>query len=175
MEWWEVKNGSSGARLILILDSTHSYVWAQEAKRVHDVFCAVQTCRYIRRPQAEVEEGSGPAGVGTFTRAYMQYNTGQDVSVDWSGKQRSLRAIYSTSRSWSDFTFHLPTRDDYQQYWDANFPRFTRPLLKALNIPGVGSLFCCCTCLGRWMRRLQMACLPPREVDTGHGFKLIKS
>ena len=187
LEWWEEKNGASGARLVLVLDSTHSYVWAQEAKRLHDVFCAVQTCRYIRRPvsseaaaaaESAAEGGvgaSGLAAVGTFTRAFTQHNTGQEPSVDWSGKQRPLRAVYATSRAWGDFTFHLPTRDDYRQYWDANFPRFTRPLLRALNVPGVGALFCCCSCLARWLRRLQMVCLPPREVDTGHGFKLIRS
>ncbi|KAK7476305.1 hypothetical protein BaRGS_00032423 [Batillaria attramentaria] len=174
LEWWDAKNGTSGARLILVLDSTHSFKWAQEIKQLQDIFCAVQTCRYIRRPDAEVEGGSGN-GVGTFTRAFLQYNTGQEISVDWTGKQRPLRAIYTTSRCWSDFTFHQPTRDDYRHYWDSNFPRFTRPLLRALNIPGVGSLFCCCTCFGRWLRRLQMTCLPPREIDTGHGFKLIKS
>ncbi|KAK7102271.1 transmembrane protein 168-like [Littorina saxatilis] len=177
LEWWETKNGASGARLILILDSMHSYVWAQDAKRVRDIFFSVQSCRYIRRPVAvpELEGGSGLVSVGAFTRAYMQYNTGQEVSVDWTGKQRPLRAIYSVSRGWTDFVFHLPTRDDYQQYWDSNFPRFTRPLLKALNIPGISSLFCCCTCFWRWLRRVQFACLPPREVDTGHGFKLVKS
>ncbi|KAL8563500.1 hypothetical protein ACOMHN_066167 [Nucella lapillus] len=175
LEWWDTKNASSGARLILVLDSTNTYVWAQAAKRLHNVFCAVQTCRYIRRPEAELEDGSGPIGVGSFTQAYMQYNTGQEVSLDWTGKRRPLRAIYTTSRNWSDFTFHQPTREDYRQYWDSNFPRITRPLLRALNIPGVGSLFCCCACLGRWLRRMQMVCLPPREIDTGHGFKLVKS
>lgn len=179
LEWWEAKNGNSGARLILILDTSHSYVWAQTAKRLRDLFLAVQTCRYIRRPQlleaSEAEGAETVIGIGAFTKAFTQYNTGQDPFVDWSGKQRPLRAIYTTSKSWSDFTFHLPTPDDYAQYWDTNFPRITRPLLRALNIATIGSLFCCCTCVMRYLRRIQMVCLPPREVDTGHGFKLVRS
>jgi hypothetical protein len=108
-------------------------------------------------------------------QAYTQYNTGQELTVDWSGKQRPLRSIYTTSKAWPDFTFHLPTPDDYAQYWDSNFPRFTRPILRVLNIASISSLFCCCACVVRWLRRLQMSCLPPRELDTGHGFKLIRS
>lgn len=150
-------------------------MWAQEIKRLPHLFCAVQTCRYILRPDLEIEGGLTHTEVGLFTLAFVQHNTGQEVSVDWSGKQRRLRSIYTTSRCWSDFTFHMPTREDYRQYWDANFPKFTRPVLRALNIPGVGSLFCCCTCFGRWLKRLQMAWLPPRELDTGHGFKLLKT
>ncbi|XP_076469499.1 transmembrane protein 168-like [Babylonia areolata] len=177
LEWWEVQNAGSGARLILVLDASHAYVWAQAARRLSDVFLAVQTCRYIRRPEAESgggEEGR-VVGVGAFTQAFTQFNTGQEVSLDWSGKRRPLRAVYAASRGWPDFTFHRPTREDFRQYWDGNFPRVTRPLLRALNVPGVGSLFCCCSCFGRWLRRMQMACLPPREVDTGHGFKLVKT
>ena len=124
----------------------------------------------------DAEEGKEQkVGVGSFTKAFTQYTTGQDLTIDWSGKLRPLRAVYNTSKSWTDFSFHLPTPEDYASYWDSNFPKFTRPLLKVLNMSGVGGLFCCCACVARWLRRLQMVCLPPREIDTGHGFKLVKS
>jgi hypothetical protein len=72
LEWWEAKNGNSGGRLILILDSSHSYMWAQAAKKVRSLFLAVQSCRYIKRPPAveasAVEGAEMNFGVGAFTK-----------------------------------------------------------------------------------------------------------
>jgi hypothetical protein len=36
----------TGSRLILILDTTHSYMWAKEVQRVWGEYVAIQTCTF---------------------------------------------------------------------------------------------------------------------------------
>ncbi|CAL1541875.1 unnamed protein product, partial [Lymnaea stagnalis] len=173
LSWWNEKDKNSGSRLILVLDTTHSFKWAQACQSVQTSYLAIQTCRYINRPEsAEVGEKST---VGSFTKAYALFNEGQEVDVDWTTRSRPLRAIYKVSGSWADFTFHLPTREDVEGYWRVNFPAVMKPLMKVLNLPSLGSPFCCCRCCLRWMRWLQMKWLPPGQLDTGHGLQLLNT
>ncbi|KAH9496368.1 hypothetical protein Btru_010740 [Bulinus truncatus] len=170
---WNEKDLNSGSRLILILDTTHSYKWAQEITSVKNSFVAVQTCRYISRP--EVTETGEKCAVGTFTRAYVQFNNGQEVDIDWISRSRPLRALYKVSYRWSEFSFHLPTKADVESYWRMNFPSIMKPLMKILNLPRLGSPFCCCRCCLQWFRWMHLRWLPPGHLDTGHGFQLLNS
>uniref|UniRef100_A0A0B6YSN7 Transmembrane protein 168 n=1 Tax=Arion vulgaris TaxID=1028688 RepID=A0A0B6YSN7_9EUPU len=171
--WFREKDNGSGSRLILVLDTVHSYLWAQNAQYVDSCFLAVQTCRYIMRSEsAEIGE---KFPVGTFTRAYVQFNNEQEVDIDWLSRTRPIRALYKVSSHWSDFSFHLPTREDVESYWRTNFHPAMKPLMKCLNLPDFGSPFCCCRCVFRWFRWLQMMWLPPRQLDTGHGFQLLST
>ncbi|XP_012944586.1 transmembrane protein 168-A [Aplysia californica] len=173
LKWWEEQNRDSGSRLILLLDTQSSFRWAQSAPAVSSSFLAVQSCRYINRPET-AEEGD-KYGVGSFTRAFVQFNNGLEVDIDWSSRVRPVRALYRVSRSWAHFSFHLPTREDFEDYWRANFPPVMKPLMKVLNLPSLGSPFCCCRCVLGWLRRLMMRWLPPQQLDTGHGLQLLNT
>ncbi|GFN93438.1 transmembrane protein 168 [Plakobranchus ocellatus] len=200
LSWWQEQDKNSGSRLILVLDTESSFKWAHMAASVKESFLAVQTCRYISRPESA--EAGERCWVGSFTQAYVRFNncdhkkqdsnrlgaakplTEQEiVGLDWSSKQRPLRAMYRVSRSWSNFSFHQPGPQEVGEYWRATFPRIMSPLLKCLNLPEstAGSLggpipcLGCSGCIVRWLRWLQMSCLPPRQLDTGHGLQLINT
>ncbi|CAG5136275.1 unnamed protein product [Candidula unifasciata] len=173
VNWFSNKDNDSGSRLILVLDTANSYKWAQECQFVKNCFVAVQTCRYITR--VDSAETGEKCSVGTFTQAFVKFNNGQEVDIDWSSKTRPLRALYKVSSNWSDFSFHLPTKEDVESYWKTNFPPTMKPLMKLLNLPGLCSPFCCSRCIFRWLRWLQMTLLPPRQLDTGHGLQLLNT
>ena len=121
----------------------------------------------------------------------------EDVShagwVNWADKGRGLLAEYAVSRRWTDFAFRLPTGADTAQHWRDNFPRCTLPLLRLVTLcqkrpdrasgdgggatPGAAllDLFCVAGRLRRCLKRLRMSWLPPPQLDTGHGFRLIRS
>ncbi|XP_013089967.2 transmembrane protein 168-A-like isoform X1 [Biomphalaria glabrata] len=170
---WNEKDQNSGSRLILILDTAHSFKWAQEITSVKNSFVAVQTCRYISRP--ETAETGEKCTIGSFTKAYVHFNNGQEVDIDWISRSRPLRAIYKVSYNWSSFSFLLPTKEDVESYWRLNFPSVMKPLMKVLNLPRMGSPCCCCRCCLHWLRWVQLRWLPPGQLDTGHGFQLLNS
>ncbi|XP_050412930.2 transmembrane protein 168 [Patella vulgata] len=171
LEWWTNKNAGSGSRLLLVLDTPYSYIWTKTIRYISHEFVAIQTCRYSKPSDPE----SGTQTIGTFTKDWVCYNLGEELEQEWSKKDRNVRALYSVSKCWTDFTFHLPTTSDFEQHWDSNFPRITKPLIKAVNFPSAGSVCCCCDCIFRCLKRKQMKWLPPKHVDTGHGFKLVHS
>ncbi|XP_059166708.1 transmembrane protein 168-like [Physella acuta] len=170
---WQEKDKNSGSRLILVLDTSHSFKWVPLISSITDCFVALQTCRYISRP--ETAESGDKSTVGSFTKAYVQFNNGQEVDIDWTTRSRPLRACYRVSSNWSDFSFHLPTREDVESYWRLTFPSIMKPLMKVLNLPSLGSPFCCCRCFLSWLRWLQMRLLPPAQLDTGHGLQLLNT
>lgn len=129
--------------------------------------------RYIARPESA--ETGEKCTVGSFSQAYVQFNNGQEVEIDWSSQSRPLRALYKVSRSWTNFSFHQPTREDVESYWKTNFPPVMKPLMKLLNFPSTDSPFSCCRCMSQWLRWLYMRWLPPRQLDTGHGLQLINT
>ncbi|XP_076080744.1 transmembrane protein 168-like [Mytilus galloprovincialis] len=172
LEWWASKNSGLGTRLILILDTTHSYMWAKDVQRVWGEYVAIQTCTF-QKPK-DIEFGNC-AQVGTFTQDYVHFNAEAEIFPGWSAKERTVKAVYKVSKCWTDFTFHLPTVDEIYNHWDSSFPRCMKPLIKAVNIGGTGSLCFCCQCLTRCLKRKRMKWLPPKQIDTGHGFKLIRS
>lgn len=172
LEWWASKNSGTGSRLILVLDTTHSYMWAKDVQRVWGEYVAIQTC--IFQKSSDPEHGNR-AQVGIFTQDWVHYNEEADIYPGWSDKERTVMAVYKVSKCWTDFTFHLPTVEDIHNHWDSSFPKCMKPLVKAVNIGGAGSLCFCCQCVTRCLKRKRMKWLPPKQVDTGHGFKLIRS
>ena len=168
VELWREHNTTSGARLVLVLDSVYSFKWLRQVAGVHDEFVAIQTCKARASNDAETPE---MFRVGDFTSDWTAYNCGDAPDVDWGGQ----RAMYGVSRCWTDFAFHLPTPRDIAQHWSANFPRATLPLIRATNFPRVGGASFCCDCVVRCVKRARMQFLPPAECDTGHGFRLIRS
>lgn len=172
LEWWQEYNSTSGARLVLVLDSVYSHQWLRQVSRLHDDYVAVQTCKIRKSNDPEITESFR---VGDFTSDWIEYNCGNASEVNWSDKEQQVMPVYGVSRCWTDFTFHLPTQQDIAEHWHANFPRVTQPLIRATNFPHVGSMSFCCDCLLRCIKRKRMHWLPPMECDTGHGFTLIRS
>jgi hypothetical protein len=176
---WREKNDSTGARLVLILDTEHSYKWLRSITKNRKDIVALQTCRLSKSSSVDPEQWA-QIRVGDFSRDWVVYNCSPPGSTDedfkWSSKERALQPEYSISRHWTDFTFHLPTEQDITQHWDSNFPRITRPLVRCISCTCVDTnSLCCCDCILRCLRRKKMSWFPPKELDTGHGFKLIRS
>lgn len=172
LEWWAAKNADSGSRLILVVDSQHSWNWAKAVSQIQDAYVALQTCKFTRPPDPEFGEKKT---VGAFTDDWVLYNQGGDVEPSWSDKERTVRAVYKVSKIWTDFCLHLPTKEDIEDHWDINFPKFTKPLIKGVNMIGNRSVCCCCDSVTRCCKRYRMKWLPPKTADTGHGFKLVRS
>lgn len=177
IEWWNEFNDDSGARLILVLDTQHSNLWIREVCRIQDNFVGIQTCLIKQAVTADEEECAefDRNKAGHFTSDWMEYNSTNSSSIDWHEKNRPVIALYGISRSWADFTFHLPTDQDMEQHWTANFPGIIKPLIKVTNFPNLGGLLCCCDCLIKCFKRTRLLWFPPKELSTGHGFKLIRS
>lgn len=172
LDWWSSRNMDTGSRLILVLDTNQSYLWVSPIRRVYDEYVAIQTCKYVK---ATDPESSDVARVGSFTKDFVDYNQGEELEQNWNDKKRSVTALYQVSRCWTDFTFHLPTPGEITDHWDSSFPRLLKPLLKAVNFGGVGNPCCCVGCVMRCLKRKKMKWLPPKELNTGHRFKLVRS
>lgn len=172
LDWWSSRNMDTGSRLILVLDTNQSYLWVSPIRRVYDEYVAIQTCKYVK---ATDPESSDVARVGSFTKDFVDYNQGEELEQNWNDKKRSVTALYQVSRCWTDFTFHLPTPEEITDHWDSSFPRLLKPLLKAVNFGGVGNPCCCVGCVMRCLKRKKMKWLPPKELNTGHRFKLVRS
>lgn len=175
LEWWQQYNPLPRSRLILVLDSDHSYQWLRTVRRIRDDHVAVQTCRLLT---PDDPESTPRPRIGDFTSDWMNYSSGSTAAttvVSWKDSQRLVRALYAVSRHWTDFVFHRPTDDDIVQHWDVNFPKVTKPLIMVTNFPKSDAIFCCCDCLIRCVKRTKMAWFPSAEYDTGHGFKLVRS
>ncbi|XP_061178952.1 transmembrane protein 168-like [Saccostrea echinata] len=171
LDWWSSKRRDSGARLILIMDTENSYLWLTPVKRIYEEYVAIQTCRYNKAKDPESEL----AKVGHFTEDYVSYSLGEDLAQNWSDKERNVRAFYQVSRRWTDFTFHLPTTEEINNHWDTSFPKLLKPLVRAVNFGGVGNPCFCVGCVMRCLKRKKMKWLPPKELNTGHSFKLVRS
>ncbi|KAL3852470.1 hypothetical protein ACJMK2_016103 [Sinanodonta woodiana] len=172
LDWWSQKNAQSGSRLILILDTLHSHVWTQDISYIKDEFVAIQTCKFTKTPDPEFGDS---VQVGSFTNDWVHFNIDGEIKPAWSEKERIVRALYRVSKNWTDFTFYLPTPEDIEKHWDDNFPKLTKPLIKAVNFFRTGNLFCCFDCLFKCLKRKRMKWLSPKSFDTGHGFKLVRS
>ena len=168
LEWWHEVDCHSGARLILVLDTEKSFKWLAGVRQLQKDIIGIQTCMLSNLDPEDTSQ------LGDFTIEWIDYNSGNMSGVRFHSKERSLRAVYAVSKSWTDFVFHLPTEQDINQHWSMNFPRITIPLIKVTNFPRAGSM-CCCDCVVRCLKRKRMLWLPPLECDTGHGFRLIRS
>ena len=173
LEWWREWNNDNGSRLILVLDSLHSHQWVREVRHLASDIVGIQTCRFVTSVDPEEAATVSP---GDFTADWVKYNCCEEHEVNWRSPDRSVRAVYGLSRCWADFQFHLPTEADMEQHWDTSFPRITKPLIRITNLPGRGlGLLCCFQPLIRCLRRKRLLWLPPAHLDTGHGFRLVRS
>ena len=173
MEWWQEMDNETGSRLIILLDTQYSYKWVKDVRRLANQYIAIQTC-YFQRSSSDFEAGKR-FNVGAFTTDWMDFNGANINDIDFHDKARDLKVVYGVSRCWTDFTFHLPTETDIAQHWNANFPKLTRPLVKATNFTVMGNMCCCLTCLIKCIKRTRMRWAPPHDLDTGHGFRLVTS
>ncbi|XP_034541616.1 transmembrane protein 168 [Notolabrus celidotus] len=172
LEWWREKNGGSCSRLILVLDCDNSSQWVKEVSRVEGLYVAVQGATLARVTDVEDQD---PPQLGDFTAQWVEYNCDSTSNIQWSGRGRGVSAAYGISKHWSDYTLHLPTGSDVTNHWSMYFPRVTYPVVQlALWCGGLNLLWLCGVCL-RCLKRIKLNWFPPAVLDTGQGFKLVRS
>ncbi|XP_061496004.1 transmembrane protein 168 isoform X5 [Rhineura floridana] len=172
LEWWREKNGSFCSRLIILLDCENSQPWVKEVRKVSDQYVAVQGADLAK--VVDVEE-SDPPYLGDFTREWVEYNCNPDNDINWFEKGRTVKAMYGVSKRWSDYTLHLPTESDVAKHWMIYFPHITYPLIHLANWFCGLNLFWVCKACFRCLKRLKMSWFLPTVLDTGQGFKLVRS
>lgn len=172
MDWWSKANKDSGSRFIIIQDVNSKGSWLKQVRQLNEHFVALQSASVCKSTDPETGVKSG---VGDFTREWVGFNCSTDNSATWKEQGRKVKAIYAVSKPWVDFQFQMPTDDDIEQHWQSNFPRCTHPIIRVLQIPTSMDLCSavsgCLSCFRRW----KMKWLPPAILDTGHGFKLVRS
>lgn len=172
LEWWREKNGSFCSRLILVLDCDNSLAWVKEVKKVEGLYVAVQGATLVRVTDVELQE---TPQLGDFTSQWVEYNCNSNSDIRWSERGRAVSATYGISKHWSDYTLHLPTGSDVTNHWSIYFPRMTYPVVQlALWCSGLNALSLCSICL-RCLKRVKLNWFPPAILDTGQGFKLVRS
>ncbi|KAJ8262261.1 hypothetical protein GJAV_G00164430 [Gymnothorax javanicus] len=172
LDWWQEKNGGFCSRLILVLDTENSMPWVKAVRGVDELFVAVQGAE-LRRSAADAE--TPPPQLGDFTSEWVEFNCDPDSNIQWTESGRCVRAAYGVSKRWSDYTLHLPTGSDVTKHWKTYFPKVTYPLVYLANWCGGLNLFWPCSLCLRCFRRFKMSWFPPNVLDTGQGFKLVKS
>uniref|UniRef100_A0A8B9G5C3 Transmembrane protein 168 n=1 Tax=Amazona collaria TaxID=241587 RepID=A0A8B9G5C3_9PSIT len=172
LDWWREKNGTFCSRLIIVLDCENSQPWVNQVRKVNDQYIAVQGAEMAR--VVDIEEADPPQ-LGDFTRQWVEYNCNPDSNISWSEKGRTVKAVYGVSKHWSDYTLHLPTGSDVAKHWMIYFPRITYPLVHLANWFCGLNLFWVCKACFRCLKRLKMSWFLPTVLDTGQGFKLVKS
>lgn len=172
LEWWREKNGSFRSRLILVLDCDNSLPWVKEVRKVEDLYVAVQGATLARATDVEMQD---PPQLGDFTSQWVEYNCNSNSNIQWCERGRAVSAAYGISRHWSDYTLHLPTGSDVTNHWSMYFPQITYPVVQlALWCGGLNLLWLCSICL-QCLKRVKLNWFPPVILDTGLGFKLVRS
>ncbi|XP_068578762.1 transmembrane protein 168-like [Cebidichthys violaceus] len=172
LQWWRESNGSFCSRLIFVLDCNRSLSWVGEVKKVDSLYVAVQGATLTLATDVEHLE---PPQLGDFTAQWVEFNCNADSNVRWSETGRAVSAAYGISKYWSDYTLHLPTGSDVTNYWSMYFPRMTYPVLHSVvgawqsDSPSPWTV-----CL-RYYKRVKLNMFPPAILDTGQGFKLVRS
>ncbi|XP_042352866.1 LOW QUALITY PROTEIN: transmembrane protein 168-like [Plectropomus leopardus] len=172
LEWWREKNGSFCSRLILVLDCDNSLAWVKEVRRVEGLYVAVQGATLTRVTDIELQD---PPQLGDFTSQWVEYNCNSNSDIRWSERGRAVCAAYGISKEWGDYKLHLPTGSDVTNHWSIYFPRITYPVVQlALWCGGLNVLWLCSVCL-QCLKRIKLNWFPPAILDTGQGFKLVRS
>ncbi|KAK5867033.1 hypothetical protein PBY51_011556 [Eleginops maclovinus] len=172
LEWWKEKNGSFCSRLILVLDCDFSLPWVTAVRKVEGLYVAVQGATLARVTDAELQD---PPQLGDFTAQWVEYNCNSHSSTQWSERGRPVSAVYGISKHWSDYMLHLPTGSDVTSHWSLYFPRVTYLVVQlAVWCGGLNVLWLCSVCL-RCLKRVKLNWFPPAILDTGQGFKLVRS
>ncbi|KAM4678087.1 transmembrane protein 168 [Discoglossus pictus] len=172
LDWWREKNSAFCSRLIIVLDTESSQPWVKEVRKVGDQYIAVQGAEMAR--VVDIEEADPPQ-LGDFTKEWVEYNCNPENNISWSEKGRTVKAIYGVSKHWSDYTLHLPTGNDVTKHWMTYFPRITYPLVHLANWCGALNIFWVCKACYNCLKRFKMNWFLPAVLDTGQGFKLVKS
>lgn len=172
LDWWREKNGGFCSRLILVLDCNNSLPWVKEIRKVERLHVAVQGATLARVADVELQD---PPQLGDFTSQWVEYNCNSDSNIQWAERGRAVSAAYGVSKHWSDYTLHLPTGSDVTNHWSVYFPRVTYPVVQlALWCGSLNLLWIFTVCL-RCLKRLKLNWFPPAVLDTGQGFKLVRS
>uniref|UniRef100_A0A3P9JCP8 Transmembrane protein 168-like n=1 Tax=Oryzias latipes TaxID=8090 RepID=A0A3P9JCP8_ORYLA len=172
LDWWREKNGSFCSRLVLVLDCENSLPWVKEVQKVEGAYAAVQGATLSRATDVELQD---PPQLGDFTAQWVEYNCNPSSNIQWSERGRPVSAAYGLSKHWSDYTLHLPTGSDGSNHLSGSFPRFSFPVVQlalwcgSLDLLWIWSF--CLKCLKRW----KLNWCPPAILDTGQGFKLVRS
>ncbi|XP_061418834.1 transmembrane protein 168 isoform X1 [Lethenteron reissneri] len=186
LEWWKERSGPHPCRLIVVLDCESGAQWARDVRRLAGPqgFVAVQAA-VIFRTASDADavvtmDGAGASLPGEFTRRWVDFNCGGGAAT-WEEKCGSAGAVYGVSSSWGDYRMRVP---EDAAAGSAYFPRPLRPLVRAASCAccdrlggfGLGlGLGVLCEVCSRCFRRIKLRWFPPAALDTGHGFKLVKS
>lgn len=172
VQLWREKNAGSCSRLIIILDTDNSLPWVKEVQKIEGLYVAVQGAVLSSPTDLEIQD---TPQLGDFTCQWVDFNCNPESIVRWSNRGRSIRAAYGISRLWSDYKLHLPTDSDVTRHWRLYFPRLTYPVVQLAHWCGGLNLFWVCAYCVRLLRRIKLTWFPPAVLDTGQGFKLVKS
>ena len=175
LTWWRNTNAETGARLILLLDTSHSHKWVNDIWQVENDFIAIQTGKLTATFDAE--EGNAFA-LGTITKLWDNFNTSEDASTPehkWDEDSAKVDLVYGVSQKWCFFKFHEPTKGDIALHLEQNFPQFIRPVTELFTHSPYNSHGLCM--FKSWFmgvcRQIKLRWFPPAVYDTGHGFRLI--
>lgn len=175
LTWWRNTNAETGARLILLLDTSHSHKWVNDIWQVENDFIAIQTGKLTATFDAE--EGNVFA-LGTITKLWDNFNTSQDASTPehkWDEDSAKVELVYGVSKKWCFFKFHEPTKGDVALHLEQNFPQFIRPVTELFTHSPYNSHGLCM--FKSWFmgvcRQIKLRWFPPAVYDTGHGFRFI--
>uniref|UniRef100_A0A915L8T7 Transmembrane protein 168 n=1 Tax=Romanomermis culicivorax TaxID=13658 RepID=A0A915L8T7_ROMCU len=183
------------SRLILICDCLYSDQWLKLIKKIsaHD-FVAMQTFSLDDKVRTAVTtstmeaksietslvEVNPPPCIGDFTRLWVEYNGPNSKNRSlFESIAPDLHPRYQISKNWSDFHFARPNTKDICDFWRCHLPACAHRTLgcfvAVVNAPPLlpDSLSDYLTCL-HFFKRWRMKFFPPAELDTGHGFKLVK-
>lgn len=175
LTWWRNTNAETGARLILLLDTSHSHKWVNDIWQVENDFIAIQTGKLTATFDAE--EGNVFA-LGTITKLWDNFNTSEDASTPehkWDEDSAKVELVYGVSKTWCFFKFHEPTKGDIALHLEQNFPQFIRPVTELFTHSPDDSHGLCM--FKSWFmgvcRQIKLRWFPPAVYDTGHGFRFI--
>ncbi|XP_031724575.1 transmembrane protein 168-like [Anarrhichthys ocellatus] len=172
LEWWRESNGSFCSRLIFVLDCNRSLPWVDAVKKVEGLYVAVQGATLTLVTDGEHQDAPQ---LGDFTSQWVEFNCNSNSNVQWSETGRTVLATYGISKYWSDYTLHLPTGSDRTNYWSMYFPRMTYPVVHSLASVWQSDEPWLCTIWLRYLKRVKLNLFPPAILDTGQGFKLVRS
>ncbi|XP_051975845.1 transmembrane protein 168 [Xyrauchen texanus] len=172
MQLWREKNAGFCSRLIIILDTDNSLPWVKEVQNIEGLYIAVQGA--VLSSPTDLELQDAPQ-LGDFTSQWVDFNCNPESAVRWSERGRTVRAAYGISRHWSDYKLHLPSESDVTRHWRMYFPRLTYPMVQLAHWCGGQNHFNLCSYCVRLLWRIKLKWFPPSVLDTGQGFKLVKS
>ena len=173
---WEKLNGDTKSRLILVFDTENSHKWLPEVKK-SKYFIGAQVG--IASKSDDVEAANCQT-IGELTKHWVNFNSAHDHSEvldpGTPPTEAKIRPTFAVSRRWCEFKFHVPTQKDVSVHIEESFPAIVQPIMRLCNmLPQSADLFCFCEECVATLRNLKMRWLPPLTLDTGHGFKLIRT